>query len=509
MGKYVAANPHNLVELKYNPYQVAALQALAARHCPKCAFEWAVKYGDVSTKKCPKCGTTGERDFTRLALIAGRQGGKTRFGTLAVALELAMPESYWWITAPTYRDLTDFVEPAFFAQIPQAWVDNGDWSASDRILTLPNRSVCAFRSLENPQILRGPTLDGMLMDEACQVSEAAFDVGNAMLAIKQGVWLFTTTPKGEDWVHERLTLMAEGGEPGFWVVRYKSIENPIMNREFIEQQRRQMSDEMFRQEYEASIESFKGAIYGDLVHPCIITEATIREYIPEWPRIDPSRACVVGLDPGSDHPFAGVLLVSTDKAMIAVGEYKQRQLPAMTHAAGLKLMVRGLQPRWGIDRSQAQMQIELAQHGIFTAPAENNVLAGIERVKSWMKSGRFKILESKCPELCKEVKSYRWAETEKNDGSYGQQQPYKKRDDLCDALRYAFMLWPHLPDPVEQTTGVRDLSALPDKMRGEIERLMRHEGSSKDSIADGIGEFYSRVDEDEATSAGHFDEYYG
>jgi hypothetical protein len=508
VGKYVAANPYSLVELKFNPYQVAAIKALSARHCRHCNHEWEVTYGNAATKNCPHCVTPGERDYTRIALIAGRQGGKTRFGTLAVVLELAMPGSQWWITAPTYRDLTDFVEPAFFAQIPQKWVDEGNWSASDRILTLPNGSSVAFRSLEDPQVLRGPTLDGMLMDEACQVSESALDVGDAMLAIKKGVWIFTTTPKGEDWVHERLTLVAEAGEPGYWVVRYKSIENPIMDPDYIETKRRTMSDEMFRQEYEASIESFKGAIYGGLLNACIVDDAEmIKRHLPEWPRLDPQRASVVGLDPGTDHPFAGVVLVSTPTAMIAIGEYEKRNLPAATHAENLKEMVGGLQPRWGIDRSQAQMQIELAQHGLYTQPAENDVVAGIERVKTWMKSGRFIIIKSRCPLLVKRLGSYRWAETEKKDGSYGRQEPYKKNDDLCDALRYAFMLWPHLPEPVV-IAKTRDLSTMPDKVRAEIERLLRHERGEGKPVADGVGEFYTKVDE-EASNVGMFDEFYG
>jgi hypothetical protein len=40
------------------------------------------------------------------------------------------------------------------------------------------------------------------MDEACQVSGMAHEVGDAMLAIKQGVEILTTTPQGEDWVYE-------------------------------------------------------------------------------------------------------------------------------------------------------------------------------------------------------------------------------------------------------------------------------------------------------------------
>jgi phage terminase large subunit-like protein len=141
-----------------------------------------------------------------MLLLAGRQGGKTRIGTLGGVLEASMPNSYGWVTAPTYRDLLDFVEPAFFAQLPQSWLDEGDWNVSDRLLLLPNGARVAFRSLEDPQSVRGPTLDWWLMDEACKVSGVAHEVGDAMLAIKEGVEILTTTPRGEDWVYEEVWL---------------------------------------------------------------------------------------------------------------------------------------------------------------------------------------------------------------------------------------------------------------------------------------------------------------
>lgn len=437
MGRYKIANPQPLVGLKYNAYQLAFLDALATRVCPKCNHQWKVQFGAVETLVCPVCALPGLRAYNQLLLRAGRQGGKTRIGTLGAVLELSFPGAYWWICGPTYRDLTDFVEPAFFAQIPQLWVDQGDWSASDRILTLPNKSIAAFRSLEDPESVRGPTLDGILMDETCKVARKAWEVAQPALAVKQGVGIFTTTPQGEDWVHEDLWLPAEQQVPGFWACTYKTSDNPIIPREFIEMKRRTMSPEMFRQEFEASIETFTGAIYGGLVDTCVVDDATdegrnlLALLIPEWPEVSEARIGVVGLDPGTDHPFAGVFLVSTPRGMVAFADYEERNKPAMLHAHTLRGLAKGLQLRWGIDRSQAQMQIELAQHGLYTQPTENDVLAGIERVKSWMLSGQLFVVKSKCKRLIARLKSYRWAETKKNDGSTGKQEPYKRQDDLC------------------------------------------------------------------------------
>ena len=511
MGKYVLANGEGLVQLQYQPQQFAFLQALARRFCV-CGSQWSIAWGDLASTFCPKCGTKGKREFDKMLLLAGRQSGKTRVGTLAGVLEASMPNTYGWVTAPTYRDLLDFVEPAFFAQLPQRWLDESDWNVSDRLLVLPNGARVAFRSLEDPQAARGPTLDWWLMDEACKVSGTAHEVGDAMLAIKQGVEILTTTPMGEDWVYEQVWCRAEQGVPGFWAAKWKSIDNPVMTKAYIEGKRATMSKEMFEQEYEASIVNFQGAIYGGLVDPCIIDDGTeegykrLQQILPEWPALNPARTCLVGLDPGADHPFAAVPAVVTEHGIVVFADYEEREKPAMLHAAGLRAMVGSLSPRWGYDRSQPQMQIELAQHGIFAAPVENAVIAGIERVKSWMVARKIFFVKSRTKRLISALKSYRWAETDKKDGSTGIQQPYKRKDDLCDALRYMLMLWPHLPEITQVEQGVRDLSTLDPVTRRDIERMLRHEKQEAEKVADGVGEFYG--DTVENYGSDHFAEFY-
>lgn len=504
MAKYRIANPEAVVALKWQPQQFAFLQALSLRHCPACAQGWAITWGNPATLICPKCATLGKRDYVKMLLLAGRQGGKTRVGTLAAVLEASMPSTYGWVTAPTYRDLADFVEPAFFAQLPQQWLEEGDWNVSDRILSLPNGSRVAFRSLEDPQSVRGPTLDWWLMDEACKVSGIAHEVGDAMLAIKEGVEILTTTPRGEDWVFERVWAYAEQGVPGYWAAKWVSRDNPSMSADYIETKRATMSPEMFRQEYEADFVTFQGAIYDSrLIDACVIDDETeagyqeLKQLLPEWPTVSPDRTALVGIDPGSDHPFAATLTIALPGTLLVVGEYEQREKPAMTHAHNLRAMAGALHPRWGVDRSQAQMILELAQHGIFAQAVEGgpgSVVAGIERVKSWMLSGRLRFVKSRTKRLRPALKSYRWAETEKRDGSSGRQEPYKRKDDLPDALRYNLMMWPHLP---EAPIAGRDWSKLSESERWAMERMDRFaKQEDEKKVPEGTGEFYGEVAEE-------------
>lgn len=498
------ANAEPLVKLLHNPFQAAFMDARRLRVCRSAGHEWTYPYrGAREDLTCPVCGGASMRGFVRFLLRAGRRGGKTRICALAMIEELTLPYAWWWATAPTYRMLEDYVLPAFFMQIPQAWLDHKEshWSESELTLRLPNRAISQFRSLESPDAGRGPGLNGIWIDEIALLTLLHWETIAPTLADKRGILLAGTTPRGPDWVHERFYQLAERGHKGYWATHYSTLYNPAIDPEIIEEARATMTPLMFRQEYMADIVTFTGSIYGEILAPCVIdgTEAEMKAYFPEWPNLAASRPNITGLDPGTDHPFAGLQLVASPRGLVVVDEYEQANKPFSVHATAIKALRRGLEGRIAIDRSQAQAQIELAQYDLYAQAAENDVIAGINRVSAWMlaSAGRYfpgpvrngvethlpsglVLPRSRCPKLISRLEAYRWADQTKHDGSRAPEKVYKKDDDLPDALRYALMLYPSLPstDPVLQARA-RDLTGMPDDMRLQIERQRRIEQTLK------------------------------
>ncbi len=475
------ANPHPLVTLEYHKYQHAFMEARRLRMCSN-GHLWSYL---ADGNRCRVCEAKGERAYSILLLRAGRRGGKTRVGALGVIEELAPKDVLWWCCAPTYPKLNDYVLPAFFKQIPKAWLDHPDtdWSESELTLTLPHGAMSQFRSLEDPDRGRGPGLNGVWIDEICELSLKHWETIEPALADRGGILIATTSPKGEDWVDDTFYQPAVKGEPGYWACSFTTLDNPSIRPEFVARARARMTDLMFRQEYLAEVVTFTGAIYGDLIEKATIdgTDEEMRSYFPEWPDLDTSRPSVTGLDPGTDHPFAGIHFVASPRGLVAVGEYLERNMVYALHAPRIKAMQRGFRGRTGIDRSQAQAQIELASHGLHTMTAENDVMAGISRVTAWLlvnkahELPRGLVLPKRLvPQTIKQMQAYRYADNETNTGETKREQVYKKNDDLPDAVRYALMTYPSLPtiDPVLQPRG-RDMTRLPDKVRLEIERERR------------------------------------
>lgn len=473
--------------LRFQPHQDAFLKARRLRWCAGCQAE----YSTPPDPECPTCKVKGQRKFHRLTIIAGRRFGKSRFGSIAGTEEACIPNSIGWACAPSNPKLHRYVIPAFQQLIPPEWV--ASWNSEYLDLRLKNGSLIHFQTLEDPDQGRGQGLDWLWIDEVCELSDRHWEVISPSLA-GPSVAFFTTTPRGYDWVHDKLYKPAEEGILGFWGCHAptSSSANPRISKEFLDSARIDMSETMYRQEYEADFVTFTGAVYGDLVLPQILrSDEQVKAILPEWPKIHADRQVIVGLDTGADHPFGAVKLISTEKGLVVVGEYLERHKSFVEHANAIKWLANSPQARWGINKNERQPMIELAQHGIFCQKSQNDIVAGTERVKTWLHNKQLWFIESACPQTIKQLNAYRWAEATTRDGqTRDKEKVYKKSDELPDCLRYALMTWPQLPVPLVDKDKKRDVSALPQNMQDTINMMRKIDATPKPKEADVTGDFW-------------------
>lgn len=492
-------------KLLYQPHQQEFLKSRRLRICPKCKTKY-----ETSPEKYNCCGVRGIRVYGRLTIIAGRRFGKSLIGSIASVEEACIPNSIVWCCAPTNPKLNRYVIPALQKLIPEDWVQS--WSSEFNDLRLKNGSLIHFQTLEDPDQGRGQGLDALWIDEVCELTEEHWNVIEPSLGDKQGVAFFTTSPRSYDWVYNRLYKPAEDGYivtpegdhrrvSGFWALHARTIDNPIFQtsqgRAFLEQQEATMPRTMYQQEYNADFVVFTGSVYGSLISPQLLSDdEAVRKIIPEWPDIASWRQVLVGIDTGADHPFAAVKLVSTEYGIVAVAEYLERDKPYVVHANNLKMLAGTVDAKWALNKNERQGIWELAQHKIYCQRAENDVIAGTEHVKSLLFNRKLWIIESKCPRLVKQLKSYRYDDTARTDGQLGKQTVYKKDDDLCDALRYICMTtWVQnmqvTPPPTDK---LRKLDEFPTEMQWAVQRIRRIEAEPKEP-KDAFGDFYGFHDD--------------
>ena len=399
-----------------------------------------------------------------------------------------MPDTLGWACAPSYPELHDYVIPAIREALPPAWI--AKWSEQHQEFTLVNGSRIQCRSLDDPDRGRGPGLHWLWIDEGRKVSEQAWLTLLPALTDKPGIAWVTTSPNGYDHIYRNFWKPAQESRPGYWAIRYKTSDNPSIRAEELADARGSMDDAFYRQEFEADFVHFTGAVYGDLVTPQVVPMGAEARVIPEWPDIRRDRPVLVGMDPGTDHPFGVAMAVLTEHGIVWVADYLERHKPMADHVAAIRRLTEGFsQVTYAIDRSARQITIELAQHGIYAAPAENAVEAGIRRVESWLKTGRMWFLESRVPRMIDQMRSYRWAENTGRDGqARGKERVFKVADELPDCLRYALQTWPELPDAPPAKVG-RTAEDIPEASRWAWQREQRLTREAPE-VTVGIGEFY-------------------
>ncbi len=467
--------------LLYNPYQQEFLKAKRLRHVKCCNAISSI--GTDGLFRCPKCGRQyGNRDdgitrvFRRLGLFAGRRGGKTIVGAHGAREECLVPKSVGWISGPTEKILHDATMPTFLKLIPREWVKN--WDAEHLELTLINDALVMFRSLHDPDRGHcGVGVDWAWFDEAAFIDELAWDFFRPALTDFGGVAFFTSSVDGYDWTYERVEKPALiDKKPGFWAAKWRTIDNPFIRAyraEEVEEARLTMPPQLFRQEYEGERENFTGSVYGEYIDQAYLADDTaIQEFIEEWPLVNPSRRVLVGLDSGADHPFGAVKVVVTDKGLIAVGDYLERQRAYSSHLLDIQNTLHPpADTLWCANKNEAQLRLEFFAHGINVAPAENDQAAGIQRVLSWLYSKQLKVAYT-AKRTFDQMKTLRYSP--KNVGADGQkaekEKVFKVKDELPDCVRYAVMTWPSLPK-VPVIDGSRDLRVLDARTRWELEKV--------------------------------------
>ena len=133
-----------------------------------------------------------------------------------------------------------------------------NWHSTNGELTLYGNRTILFRSVENPDRVRGNNVGWLYFDEMCYMQEEVWPTAlGTRRRMPMKVWA-TTTPNGFDFVHRIWTQGAEG----FHIVRSATSDNVFNPPGFAEALRSQMTSEQWRQEGLGEFISPMGAMFN-------------------------------------------------------------------------------------------------------------------------------------------------------------------------------------------------------------------------------------------------------
>lgn len=200
-------------------------------------------------------------DDTRFrCLISGRRFGKTTLGIREICKEARMPDTICWAVCPSYRQAKNIwwlkLKKKLFSL---HWIDK--INEAELTIYLKNGSIISLKGAENYDSLRGNRVDFLVMDEVADIKpEAFFESLRPTLSDSMGKALFMGTPKGiQNWSYDLYNMEHDSEEWKSW--QYTTIAGGNVPESEIESARKLLDTRTFRQEYEASFETYSGVIY--------------------------------------------------------------------------------------------------------------------------------------------------------------------------------------------------------------------------------------------------------
>jgi phage terminase large subunit len=193
-------------------------------------------------------------------VIAGRRWGKTHLSIRELAKFASKPNQKVMYVAPSYRMAKGIVwDKLKYKLIDLRWVKKVN--ESDLTITLINETKISIRGADNFDSLRGLENHFIVMDEFAMIDPRAWtEVLRATLSNTLGHALFISTPTGKNnWAFDMFNKHIED-DANWSSHQYTSIEGGQIPAEEIEQARRDLDERVFRQEFEASFESYDGTV---------------------------------------------------------------------------------------------------------------------------------------------------------------------------------------------------------------------------------------------------------
>lgn len=246
----------------------------------------------------------------RFRVVAcGRRWGKTELGKFS-AIESAMRGgTVWWIS-PNYGMAVD-VWRSLKATLADTWETKNE---QQKLIALPDGGSIRVRSGDDPDSLRGASLDLAILDEAAFLPEAVWTAAiRPTLSDRRGRALFLSTPKGiGNWFYRVYSYGLDDNRPDWHSWRSPTADNPLIPVSEIDSARADLPERIFRAEYMAEFLEESGGVFRGTAAAATASPGVYQ----------PDHRYVMGIDWARIEDFTvGVVIDATESVMVAMDRF--------------------------------------------------------------------------------------------------------------------------------------------------------------------------------------------
>lgn len=397
--------------------------------------------------------------------IGGNRSGKTVGGgaeTVMLARKVHPYKRIPWegplrlrvVTVDLINGLEKIVLPEIKRWVVPSDLINGSWedsySRSLRTLTLANGSFIEFMTHEQDlDSYAGTSRHGIWFDE--EPPKNIFTECKLRLIDTEGWWWMTMTPiEGMTWTYEE--IFENGASELIDVIVVDMDDNPHLSQKGKDIVLAGLDDDEIKKRKHGQYVSVGGLIYSE---PKII--APIR--FEDLPR---ESLHIASMDHGYTNATAWLwAFADTSGNLVVYDEYYKDHEIVEVHAREVirRSIQHGIPPAYNVGdpsirnslpNTGTSVQIEYMDHGIPIVLGNNDVRAGIDRVKKLFRTDKL-FITANCQKLIWEMQRYRWATWRISKDQFdknAKEEPQKKNDHACDALRYLVASRPEAEDGV-------------------------------------------------------------
>jgi len=181
---------------------------------------------------------------------ASRQSGKSLIlCNMAVYYALEQNNNFVMVVSPTDSQVKHLYKKILNSVIELPFLRNYKSQSGDSEIRFHNGSTIIFRSAASANSLRGFSVTHLLCDEFAFIDEETYyTILAPTLTVRGKKALFVSTPKGKNLFYKLFNLGIK--EPNYKSFKTTYKDNPFADKEFIQEQKKVLSDSQFKQEYE-------------------------------------------------------------------------------------------------------------------------------------------------------------------------------------------------------------------------------------------------------------------
>ena len=398
-------------------------------------------------------------------VLMGRRSGKSWSAAHEILPWLLTPKTRGWIVGPNYslaNKIAREVKRVIMTQLQLPIESKKEISGDLYYMKLAGlNSELSVKSAENADSLIGDGVDYLIIDEAALIPRSTFEMYlRPTLADRQGWCLFTSTPRGFNYLHKLYEYGQSEEHPEWESWTFPSTLSPYF-KDDVEELKRTLTKETFNQEILCQFQSYAGKVYP------MDRNIHVRETV----KYDPQLPVYVGLDFGYRHSAAVIVQLHKRTNNFAdvhqIDELSLKNTKTDDFAKALKKLRYEYTGIWGDPAgSGTNLQSGISDIAVFKKHGlrvnirrdaiTRNVVSGVSHVRRWFEDANGDphiFIHPKCKESIQAYENYHYPEHKEN--SALRHEPLKdgKFDHHCDSLRF---LLTNLFPMRSRTAGVID-----------------------------------------------------